>query len=160
MMKRLFISLLIGFSVSSCGNDDAKIEALEEKLNQQEQAMQAEKQADLEKELAEKNAELERLKDQGVSNASSQQTFHARGFGDYPEASERKLTYDDVSRLNKFELKIMRNEIFARYGYIFKTQDMKNHFSTQRWYQPLYADVNNRLTRLEKENAEYIKNFE
>ncbi len=160
MMKRLFVSLLIGISISSCGNDDAKIEALEEKLNQQEQAMQAEKQADLEKELAEKNAELERLKDQGASNASSQQTFHARGFGDYPEASERKLTYDDVARLNKFELKIMRNEIFARYGYIFKTQDMKNHFSTQRWYQPSYADVNNRLTRLEKENAEYIKNFE
>ena len=52
-MKRLFVSLLIGISISSCGNDDAKIEALEEKLNQQEQAMQAEKQADLEKELAE-----------------------------------------------------------------------------------------------------------
>ena len=159
-MKKLFILLFIGSFISSCGDDQAKIEALEEKLNQQEQAIQAEKQANLEKELAEKNAELERLKDQGASNNSRQQTFHASGFGDYPEASERKLTYDDVSRLNKFELKIMRNEIFARYGYIFKTQDMKSHFSTQRWYQPLYADVTNRLSRLEKENVEYIRNFE
>jgi uncharacterized coiled-coil protein SlyX len=159
-MKTLFVTVFIGIFISSCGDDEAKIDALEEKLYQQEQAIQAEKQADLEKELAEKNAELERLKNEGASKTLSQQTFYARGFGDYPEASERRLTYDDVSGLNKFELKIMRNEIFARYGYIFKTQDMKNHFSTKRWYQPLYKDVNNRLTSLEKENAEYIKNFE
>lgn len=159
-MKRFLVLLFIASAISSCGNDEDKIEALEEKLNQQENAIQAEKQADLEKELADKNAELERLKDQGASNTSNQQIFHARGFGDYPEASERKLTYDDVSHLNKFQLKIMRNEIFARYGYIFKTQEMKSHFSSQNWYQPLYNDVNNRLTRLEKENAEYIKTFE
>lgn len=159
-MTKLFTLLFISASLYSCGNDQAKIDALEEKINQQSQAIQADKQAELEKELAEKSAELEGLKAKAVSKISSQQTFHAVGYGDYPEASERALTYNDVSRLNKRELKIMRNEIFARYGYIFKTQDMKSHFSSQPWYQPLYNDVTNRLTRIEKENAEYIKNFE
>jgi hypothetical protein len=159
-MNRLFTLLIISATLYSCGNDQAKIDALEEKINQQSQAIQAEKQADLEKELAEKSAELEGLKAKEVSKKSSQQTFHAVGYGDYPEASERKLTYEELSRLNKRELRIMRNEIFARYGYIFKSQDLKSHFSYQSWYQPLYDDVTNRLTKIEKENAEYIKNFE
>lgn len=41
----------------------------------------------------------------------------------YPQASERCLTSDDVSNLTGWELKILRNEIFARHGYI---QDRRN----------------------------------
>jgi hypothetical protein len=158
MMKKLFIPLALTAALFACGNDDSKIEALEQKLNEQEQAIQEEKQADLERELSDKNAEIDRLK--GNGNKSSEQTFHARGSGDYPEASQRILSYDDLAGMSKRELRFMRNEIFARYGYIFKSQDLKDHFLAQSWYQPLYNDVNHRLTRIEKENADYIKAFE
>lgn len=80
--------------------------------------------------------------------------------GIYPQASKRYLTNSDVSGLSQWDLKIMRNEIFARHGYIFQTDEMKNYFSEKSWYAPKYSDVNNMLTKIEKENIALIKKFE
>jgi hypothetical protein len=54
----------------------------------------------------------------------------------------------------------MRNEIFARHGYIFKTNDMKLYFESQAWYSPKYEDVTSFLTEIEKGNIELIKRYE
>ena len=35
--------------------------------------------------------------------------------------------------ITSWDLKVMRNEIYARLGYIFKTDDMKNYFNEQNW---------------------------
>lgn len=80
--------------------------------------------------------------------------------GLYPQASTRLLESSDLEGKSKLELKIMRNEIFARYGYMFKTDDMKKHFGAQSWYRPSAADVSSRLTQIEKKNIEFIKQYE
>ena len=54
----------------------------------------------------------------------------------------------------------MRNEIFARHGYIFKTQEMKSYFSLQSWYSAQYNDVTSMLSSIEKQNIEVIKKYE
>lgn len=82
------------------------------------------------------------------------------GQGQYMHASKRMLSADDLDGMTKQELKIMRNEIFARYGYKFKTPDMQEHFASQSWYQPTVTDVSRRLTPIEKKNIEFIKSFE
>ena len=79
--------------------------------------------------------------------------------GDYPQASERLLTEADV-QLPKAELRKMRNEIFARYGYIFKSQDLKEWFGSKPWYSGRYSDVNHMLTDIERKNVEFIKKHE
>lgn len=86
--------------------------------------------------------------------------YFAGYVGRFPEASAKLLTYSDIAGKTPFELKIMRNEIFARHGYIFKTPQMKSYFNNQAWYRPLYKDVTDRLTPVEKRNVEYIKEFE
>lgn len=95
---------------------------------------------------------------------SSQREPNARdeSSGDrlYPEASERYLEPQDVENLSLWELKIMRNEIFASYGYIFKTDDMRSYFSSQSWYSPGYDDVNSMLSKIERDNIEFIKRYE
>lgn len=58
------------------------------------------------------------------------------------------------------ELRIMRNEIFARYGYKFNSADLKEYFSSQKWYIPKYDNVNNYLTEIDKQNIDLIANFE
>ena len=78
----------------------------------------------------------------------------------FPQASERILSASDLSTLSKYDLKIMRNEIFARHGYIFTTNDMKNYFQSQSWYTPRYSNVNSMLTSIEKENIALIKKYE
>ena len=80
--------------------------------------------------------------------------------GRFPQASERILSHSDLSGLSKYDLKIMRNEIFARHGYIFKTNEMKNYFHNQSWYSPRYSNVNSHLTRIENENIKLIKRYE
>ncbi|GHU60520.1 hypothetical protein FACS1894121_0770 [Bacteroidia bacterium] len=80
--------------------------------------------------------------------------------GSFPQASERLLTASDLRYLSKQDLKIMRNEIFARHGYIFKTSEMKNYFQNQSWYSPRYDNVNSMLTTTELKNIDLIKKYE
>ncbi|RJE74151.1 YARHG domain-containing protein [Reichenbachiella sp. MSK19-1] len=58
------------------------------------------------------------------------------------------------------ELRIMRNEIFARYGYIFNSQDLTEYFNTKFWYQPTNSNVDDKLTSIDKANIEGILKFE
>jgi hypothetical protein len=59
----------------------------------------------------------------------------------------------------RWDLRIMRNEIFARYGYIFET-DVKEYFNKQWWYIPKSRNVDSQLTEIEKQNIDFIKRHE
>ena len=80
--------------------------------------------------------------------------------GKFPQASERLLTDGDVSQLSKSDLKIMRNEIYARKGYIFTTADMKSYFNQFSWYSGKNANVNAMLSGIELQNIALIKKYE
>lgn len=78
--------------------------------------------------------------------------------GKFTQASVRVLSTYELNKMTSQELKVMRNEIFARYGYIFKTGgQMESYFRKQDWYKPLQKDVNKYLTELEKENIILIR---
>jgi hypothetical protein len=74
--------------------------------------------------------------------------------------SSQLLTENDLKGLSKSELRIMRNEIYARHGYIFKSKDLQDYFSKKSWYTPLYNDVSNKLTDIEIKNVDFIKKHE
>ncbi len=78
----------------------------------------------------------------------------------YPQVSERNLDASSLMGYSKAELKIMRNEIFAVYGYIFKTEPLKSHYGAMRWYKPQHDNVENLLTDIEKSNVQVIKQVE
>lgn len=54
------------------------------------------------------------------------------------------------------ELDIMRNEIFASYGYIFKTEKWKRYFNRQLWYEGKHDNVDDLLTDRDKANVKVI----
>ena len=59
------------------------------------------------------------------------------------------------------ELKIMRNEIFARYGYKFKKDGtMGIYFEKQKWYSISNLNIKHCLTSIEKENIDNIRRIE
>jgi hypothetical protein len=80
--------------------------------------------------------------------------------GRFPEASQTILSQNYLRGQSCFDLKIMRNEIFARHGYIFKTPDMVSYFNGQSWYRARYADVTPMLSDIEKKNAQSIREAE
>ncbi|MBM3454835.1 MAG: YARHG domain-containing protein [Bacteroidetes bacterium] len=80
--------------------------------------------------------------------------------GIYPHASERLLTASDLVGMDSWDLIIIRNEIYARHGYIFKLQKLKDYFSKQSWYVPRYDNVESKLSVIEQKNVMFIKSFE
>jgi uncharacterized Zn finger protein (UPF0148 family) len=80
--------------------------------------------------------------------------------GKYPEGSYSLLSENDLAGYTKHELNVMRNEIFARHGFIFKDPDLLMYFAQQKWYKPERLNVDNLLSKIEKENLETIKQVE
>jgi hypothetical protein len=79
---------------------------------------------------------------------------------DYQEASFRLLTDSELKNINVYQLRIMRNSIFARHGYIFKSPELQRYFAQKSEYRPRYTDVVAKLTAIEKQNIEKIKIYE
>lgn len=91
----------------------------------------------------------------------TQRTFsYDKNAGDYPQASQRALTENELMEMPPDVLRIMRNEMYARHGYNFKIKDMRAHFDNQDWYMPMHHDVRGTLTALEKKNETLIKRYE
>ncbi len=60
------------------------------------------------------------------------------------------------NKLNAYDLDIMRNEIFADYGYKFKSEEWNEFFSQFKWYKPTLDNVDSLLTDIDKHNIEVI----
>jgi hypothetical protein len=80
--------------------------------------------------------------------------------GRFPQGSQKLLTASELAGLSAYDLKIMRNEIFARHGYIFADNDLREYFTRQSWYNPQYADVASMLTDLERSNISLLKRMD
>ncbi len=81
--------------------------------------------------------------------------------GKYPEASFVKLAADDLSHFSKPDLKIMRNEVFARNGHTFKQGgELDYYFSQKEWYKPKGKIKNSNLNDVEKYNVALILELE
>ena len=80
--------------------------------------------------------------------------------GDYPQSTTQKLTEADVENMKAAELRIMRNEIYARHGYSFKLADMREHFDKLDWYMPMAVNIKSKLTATEVANAALIRRYE
>lgn len=73
-----------------------------------------------------------------------------------PDSDKRTLSEEDIATLTKAQLRLARNEIYARHGYVFKSADLQKYFSSKSWYNanPSY---NSPLNEVEKENVKLLK---
>ena len=78
----------------------------------------------------------------------------------YEMGQHKKLTATDLKHLDVYELSYLRNEFYARKGYIFKSVRLSTYFNATDWYQPTAKNVDALLSELEKENISFIKSLE
>lgn len=76
----------------------------------------------------------------------------------FQDSDGRLLTREDVARLSRNDIRIARNEIFARKGRIFQSPDLRDHFSRFPWYRPLYQNVP--LNPIEQANVNLLLSME
>ena len=72
----------------------------------------------------------------------------------------KTITTDDLSKLTQNEVAAVRNEIYARHGYTFTTDEWKIFFVSAEWYHADSAYSNNMLNATEKANVDTILNYE
>ena len=81
-----------------------------------------------------------------------------------PESSSRKLTRKDVKGKSARQLRIARNEIYARHGRLFVDQELQDYFDSKDWYfgyiEPEDFVETEELSKLERRNALFIRKFE
>lgn len=67
---------------------------------------------------------------------------------------------NDLMSLSAKELTYLRNSIYARHGYVFKSQELNNYFKQFEWYHPDSNVTEAALNGVEKINAEFIRNYQ
>ncbi len=85
--------------------------------------------------------------------------------GDYliPDSSTRQLTEDDIKGMTSEQIRIARNEIYARHGRKFKDKELKQYFDGQSWYKGTIEPDDfdeGMLSKIERDNADYLKTVE
>jgi serine/threonine protein kinase len=82
---------------------------------------------------------------------------------------ERPVTESDMQGMSKKELEIMRNDVYASHGWIFKRQDLRDYYYKQPWYKPggtpsqrdvVNNNINYNMSKLEKANTAKILAYE
>lgn len=77
--------------------------------------------------------------------------------GDNPETFYKKLNEKDLEKMSPQELRILQNEIYARYSYVFEIdKEMDVYFKKQDWYFPLHEDVSSYINQVEIYNIAII----
>lgn len=84
---------------------------------------------------------------------------HVDARRDYPQASTRELSKSELTGMSKSELRLMRNEIFASYGYKFKSKDLQEHFRKRNMYG-FMSNVTAFLSETELKNIDLIREVE
>ena len=73
---------------------------------------------------------------------------------------DSKLTAEDLQDLDKAQLRLMRNAVYARHGRTFKSVDLQSLWNCYTWYKvnPNYSDE--LLTDIDKYNIKLIQQHE
>lgn len=87
---------------------------------------------------------------------NAQQCGYSDEIGYFPIASKKPLT-DEYLQVPLGQLQHMRNEIYARHGYAFQSKEWARTFAGYEAYMPCYTNVDNKLSKVEKENIRRIK---
>lgn len=85
--------------------------------------------------------------------------------GDYilPDSNSRYLTESDIQYLSIREINYAKNEIYARHGRRFQSQELQNYFNSKSWYRGTIEPSDFQqsvLNDYEKKNAELLSKWE
>ena len=77
--------------------------------------------------------------------------------GCYDYVCHTLLHGSELNYYDKPPLRLMRNAILARRGYVFQSKDLKEYFAKEPWYKPADSNDDIQLSLLERLNIELIK---
>ncbi len=109
---------------------------------------------------AKKLSVIERKNLEILSGAQKKQRNVALLPGDMEFFENKPITEQMLRGLSLHELRLLRNEIYARHGRMFKAPWLQQHFFFQPWYTPDENFKDEQLSGNDKLNVETIANYE
>jgi hypothetical protein len=76
-----------------------------------------------------------------------------------PNSNKAFITEKDLYELTPYSIDLARNEIYARHGYIFKSEQYSSYFDSKPWYKKNAKFNENKLSSIEKKNALFLKSY-
>ena len=77
-----------------------------------------------------------------------------------PDSADRYLEVSDIEGYSRDEIQMIINEIYAKHGREFHTQENIDYFSAQDWYEPVAGksdeEIDNEFNAYEKANIELL----
>ena len=67
--------------------------------------------------------------------------------------SERLIADSDLQGVPTEIVRLMRNEIYARHGFVFSSEDLVQYFARQPWYEPDPTFSEDQLSPVERSNV-------
>lgn len=100
-----------------------------------------------------------------AENVSGSERYSGSSTADYilPNSSSTYLTQADLAGLTQEQLRLARNEIYARHGRKFKTKEIQDYFNSKSWYVGMIESdsfKDDYLNSYEKENIKRIQSME
>lgn len=140
---------------------ESKNSLMEENITIVQSAQEAQDESISEGETAEKReADVEGTEPENVQMTEQDQYI-------LPESNSRYLTDSDIDGMSLREINYAKNEIYARHGRRFKSEELQTYFDSKSWYTGKYEpedfDENyssSMLNTYEKKNAEFLRDKE
>jgi len=105
-------------------------------------------------------SEIERKNLQAIVGAHKKQRGVALSPGDMEFFENKALSEAMLRGLSLHELRLLRNEVYARHGRSFKATWLQQYFDTQPWYQYNENFKDEELSGFDKQNVELIVGYE
>lgn len=103
---------------------------------------------------------VERKNLAAIDAARRKQSHAAISPGDMEHFENRLVTEDMLKGLSLHELRLLRNEVYARRGRQFRTEWLSQYFYSQPWYDPREDNSEPELSDTEKKNIDTIVAYE
>jgi hypothetical protein len=91
-----------------------------------------------------------------IAEAQKKQRKLALAPGDMELFQETPITPELLRGLGLYELRLLRNEVYARHGKRFRTAWIQDHFLNEEWYKPLSDYREPELSTVEQKNVATI----
>ncbi len=110
---------------------------------------------------------LSTSKDGGSDNSNHNNSGNSKSSGYIlPDSGNRNYTKDELSKLSKSDLRLARNEIYARHGRKFNDESLRKYFEGKSWYSGTVdaatfdANISSYLNSYELANLKLIQEVE
>jgi len=104
--------------------------------------------------------EIERKNIERLTEEKNKGRHTAISIGDMDNFQNAVLTEDKFAGLSILELRILREEFYARHGKTFDAPGIREYFAWRDWYKPAKDQKTVKLNKIEQQNVDLIAAYE